>query len=583
MFFNLFILIVWLLALVSPVGDYRKYIQSLSDPRIIAPDKHPHMILVSESVLSVFPPAPAPLPRYSPLVVPVYIHGKGRAATPVRFNRSKRVQSIYKWVDVLFDYFTEFVGRPRPTKTSHHPTRTVVPVHPAPPAPSSKILSSSPASPTGSTFDLAGLWNTYTPIIAWIASTFLVIVATFIRFLARPRVVTDQGDSVTPDHNITRAGDLASTLEISSRPTAPLANYDSIIDLYSPPDYSSVTHERISFDSDKANFRNPVPEDIPLPASTETELFELTNSSSSAPARDASALSAWIDTKTGVEGTTDTYGASVGGKTLEPAVSNSSIGSIIRMYADLSPGISPSPSLSSVAPSRSTEASDRFPSGSYPANQAVARGVYQAPSRHGAMERRGNLYGRVYDGWTGNPDAEISSGSGTLPTGLGLAPTSPIPTPTDPTTQDLLSASPSVADLSVTISQGSLYEQLGGFIHAQDHDIDSTRFGTEASSMDTGSPQVQVGPILSVANLDSTNIPLPPSPCAERGALLPHEVKVDLTWYATGLDPVDIPLPPSLPTELGQYPASMRSIRPLAIGAKRKLGRVLDAETRGNV
>ncbi|KAG8695913.1 hypothetical protein FRC11_001113, partial [Ceratobasidium sp. 423] len=314
MVFNLFLVIFWLLALVSPVGDYHKYIKSLSDPRITAPDKPAHVVLASELVLSVLPAAPAPLPRYSPLVVPVWTPVAAKEPRPTQFTRSKRIFAVYKWVDVFLTHITNLIGRPRPTRTSHPPTKVFVPTNPSPPTPGGHVLdATSTSATTNSDFDLAALWDAYKLVIGWIFVTLLVIAFTLFRFIARaganltgPIGVSDDSTD-TPDNSTT-------TPQSKSDPEPSLSSYGSIIELY-------FTHDDAAAHPDLDDHCKASPEDVPLPTVTEDELIELTDSCSSAPNDVAHALFTWIDTKTGVEGPTDTNGTSGGGKTLEPAVS----------------------------------------------------------------------------------------------------------------------------------------------------------------------------------------------------------------------------------------------------------------------
>ncbi|KAH7318898.1 hypothetical protein B0J17DRAFT_686140 [Rhizoctonia solani] len=62
MLFNLFLLVLWLLSLVSPVGDYWRYPKMLSDERLNAPDDPAHSMVFSNLVYSAFVLVPVPDP-----------------------------------------------------------------------------------------------------------------------------------------------------------------------------------------------------------------------------------------------------------------------------------------------------------------------------------------------------------------------------------------------------------------------------------------------------------------------------------------------------------------------------------------
>ncbi|CAE6529486.1 unnamed protein product [Rhizoctonia solani] len=519
MIFNLFLVIFWLLALVSPVGDYHKYIKSLSDPRISAPDNPAHVAVVSELVLSVSPAAPAPLPRYSPLVVPVLIPVEAKVSKPHRFTLGKRMFAVFKWVDTFLARITHRAGRPRPTKTFHHPTKVFVPVYPAPPAPGSHILDGSPAysvPATATAFDPARLWDAYKLIISWIFVTFLLVVLTFARFVARARPSSTDPIGVSSDNTTPDDFTFPRTESLD----------------FLPVTHDDTTHSELDDHGKRA------PQAVPWPATTEDESIELTDSRSSAPNDAAHALLAWIDTKTGVEGSTDTDGASGGGKTLEPAVSTGSIDSILRLYAGERSFITPSPSDSSVPGATGTLPLDpeHFPPGGQVHTPRHKRWLEGLITHIAGMERRRNFHGRVYDNWTDNPDSQGSTGNATLLRGAPRPDRSPTPLFSTRPAVTLTSTSPGsfAADLSISVSQCSLYEQLADWVDPPTHHTSDSR--------DRPFDRVQGDPHFG-ANLCPLDVPLPPSPDMDRGALITQGV--DHCIYITDPDPAYIPLPPS--------------------------------------
>ncbi|KAJ1301848.1 hypothetical protein OPQ81_009075 [Rhizoctonia solani] len=446
MIFSLFLIILWFLTLVSPVGDYRRYIQSLSDPRATVPDN------------------------------PV----GAKESKPAGFGRGKRILAIYKWVDALFNYFTDLVGRPRPTRTIHFPTKVFVPVYPAPPIPARQVRHYRPTYPASTAFDLAGLWTTHKLAVGWVAVTFSILVLTFVQFLSHSHSkvngvveTTDYSDQIPP------ANDPEVIPSFPSLHTSLLESFDSIVDLYCSLEFPPAA----------------ALEDVPLLATTENELFELANSPGSAHADAARTRFTWIDTKTGVEGNTETYGASAGGKTLEPAASNSSIG-IIGLYTrESSVAITSSSSRMSISrSSRSLAPADRFsPSGQMftPRRKLFLERLI---IRLRNMERVGNSYGRVYDDWTDNPELETRIEAPRIePTGAGvsnsvhsdghldtpiegateLGSSFLIPTETsnsqycNTSAQNLSTDSGSVLYLSSIASQDSLDAQLGSLLELQ--------------------------------------------------------------------------------------------------------------------
>ncbi|KDN34534.1 hypothetical protein RSAG8_12380, partial [Rhizoctonia solani AG-8 WAC10335] len=102
--------------------------------------------------------------------------------------------------------------------------------------------------------------------------------------------------------------------------------FDWIVDFYHSLECPLATCEDIAPNLDSANGGNLAPEDLSLPTATEDELIETTILPGSVPA----------------DGTTDTNSTSVGDTTLKPAVSISSIHSIVGLYGDVSLGMTPS-------------------------------------------------------------------------------------------------------------------------------------------------------------------------------------------------------------------------------------------------
>ncbi|CAE6512670.1 unnamed protein product [Rhizoctonia solani] len=517
MIFNLFVLIFWLLALISRVGDYSQYIQLLSDASITAPDIPTHTHMVSESVLFALAPAPAPGTRYSPLVVPLYL-GRVKVPKPSKFILEKRIFAIYKWIA----HVTDLVARTRPTKTSRSPTRIVAPIYPAPPTAGHYVLDDAPAQTSASpVMDLAGIWDAYGLIFGWIFSAVLAMVFTFIRFLSRDNVPAYLADPSADD--IHSSDDASIVSDIDSLAAVSLDSFSSIIDIYCALGFPPVTPDDIPFDSNLTN--HAAPADISLTATTDNKLFEITTSSGSVCTDAVSALPAWIDTKTGVEGKTDMNGTSVEGKTLEPAVSNSSIGSIVRLYAGESPAITPSSSHSSLAPS-SEELLSRYPPTGQVHTPRSERWLEGFIAHLQGMERQGNNDGRVYDGWTTNPDLEPQ-----------------VDTPdTQGTPSPNMSSQPSFgSELSVTASQGSLYELLGCLVSAvAEH---------TGGHLTRGQVGVEVKGIANVRlpHLHPADMPLPPSPYVGPQAAIVQEEdenKKGLSIRTAGINPLDVP--PSL-------------------------------------
>ncbi|KAJ1301847.1 hypothetical protein OPQ81_009074 [Rhizoctonia solani] len=578
MIFNFLLIIFWFLALVLPVGDYHKYIESFSDARTTVPDKYAHLVLVSEKSLSFLPPPPAPVPRFSPLVVPVYSPVEAKDSTHTRFSRSKRILTIYRWVDEFFTHITNLLGRPRPTKTYDSPTRVIAPLYPAPPTPGSHVLNDIVVvSPTCSATDPARLWATYKLVLGWVSVTCFSLVIALGQFLSRGYSTAKPVDS---------AGSR------DANPATPhLASYGSIVDIY----YSLNSPEFITVPSDLTHPRVS-PESVSSLVAMDGELLELADCRSSAPANPSSALPTWIDTKTGVEGITDSNGTLAGGKILEPAMSKNSTSSIIHLYTGGSLVITPSASLSSIPSTHSIDVlsalGDDFPLAGQvhtPRSKLWLEGLI----RHVAdMQSRGNFYGRVYDNWSDNPDLRAGEGSSagpltaqegdlidstgytTLPQDspvVGLTSPPPMSTSTNPVSE---ADSPTpIGDLSITVSQGSLYDRLGGFVNhqAQQREGDVVEIGTR--SVDDDIHEVE-GDSSSLMDSEAADVPLRSSPCVQDAPITSLDEPEIENSSAISINPISVPPPPNPCIKPGSLPL----IRPLVIRSKRKRDEVPVAE-----
>ncbi|CAE6423392.1 unnamed protein product [Rhizoctonia solani] len=161
------------------------------------------------------------------------------------------------------------------------------------------------------------------------------------------------------------------------------------------------------------------------------------------------------------------------------------------------------------------------------------------------MEYRRNFYGRVYDDWTDIPNLQ---GSSELATPLRDAPeldpssTPPVPTSTagnpTPTSPVSYSTGDFTADLSISVSQGSLYAQLGDWVDPQTHHTSDDPDVIEAGPFDRAQ-----GDPYSEANPDPVHFPLPPSPDIDHRASITQDV--DLSFFTVDTDPVLIPPPPN--------------------------------------
>ncbi|KAF8749544.1 hypothetical protein RHS01_10031 [Rhizoctonia solani] len=214
----------------------------------------------------VWPPAPVSI-RYTPLAVRVHYAPIDLREPRSSLPGSSKKSTGFPGLGELINRLINLISRNRPTKTSNlsaaPPTKIVTIAYPANPAPAS------------SSYMLATSW-----IVLTLASSIFV----FMRY--------------------TRSAALSS----SFIPTSELN--------VAPPC-------RVPWDhlTSRSYTSSPTPENIPLPAVTKDELIALdTTLHGSAPVDAALALSTGIDAKNRVEGTTDMNGASIGGKTLEPAL-----------------------------------------------------------------------------------------------------------------------------------------------------------------------------------------------------------------------------------------------------------------------
>ncbi|KAH7318899.1 hypothetical protein B0J17DRAFT_773177 [Rhizoctonia solani] len=216
--------------------------------------------------------------------------------------------------------------------------------------------------------------------------------------------------------------------------------------------------------------------------------------------------------------------ASVGGKTLEPAVSLfSSIGSMVGIHAGNRSFITPSSSYSSTGPS--------------------ASGLETFITRVQGMQRQGDYHGRVYDGWVGNPDLErpadesdatISIGSDILPLPRHSA-TLPAPIDSDQDLTHRLSSGYSsfATGLSVTSSQG--YRSLGSMVDHPAQAFDSYGVRSPAGA----------GGCTSSGYIHPTHSPLPLRP--NRSTRKNLGVEANAGMLVCDINATDVPLPGSPP------------------------------------
>ncbi|EUC55349.1 transmembrane protein, putative, partial [Rhizoctonia solani AG-3 Rhs1AP] len=503
--FKFLLVLFWILALMFHIGVDHQHMLSLPDT-ITAPDAVPHSVVVLESVLSVLPSAPTPMPRYS-LVIPIYHASPVRQRKSSHFSLGERISTIYKWVNAFHARITDIPDRPHPSRTSHALTRVFVPARPAPPVPSHHILADMPVySLPGSPIDLAGLWNMYKLVIDWIVITCLFTVLTLPRFLSRDQAATD-----------------LATSDLTSLPEPSLPAFEYILDIYCALGF-------------------PDTEDSTLPIATD-ESFKLTTSTSSALIYAASALPAWIDTKTGVEGSTEMNSTSVGGKTLESAVPNDSIGSAIEHYVGESSWITPSSSRSLIAPipdllTRSP-ATDQVYS---PRRKLWLEGMVTHLLK---MQKEGNYLERLYEKWVeglmldepvpgtpGSSDSIAFTENAALPPPtLDISRHGAIPlTPTlasfesdlNLAAEHILSAPSAVAGMSTTVSQDSLYNQPASWLNTSylgdDEGSEEGQAGTEAGGDDS---------YLSPSD-HPTNDSLPPSRCTESVSTIAKGIALEI-------------------------------------------------------
>ncbi|CAE6452494.1 unnamed protein product [Rhizoctonia solani] len=492
--FNFFLVIFCVLISMFSMGDHHKRILSLPDTGTTMPDKVMDSVVVLESLLLVLTPAPAPMPRYSPLIVPIYHARSYKRPQPTRFNLSRRIPAIYKWVDAVYARVTNRTGRPQPTRASHIPTKIFVPAHPAPPATVRYILADAPVqSPISSAIDLVELWDTYKLILGWISITCSVAILVFARFLSRDRNSAHPSASGEPLVDATHTSDRL-TPNMTSLQDASFPAFESIIDIYCSLGFPPVFPDLDTLSdsgSDLVNHGTSTPKDRPA-------VLEYTASSSSAL------------------------------KTLEPAVSNNSIGSKIGLYAGgNSPLITPSPSHSSGARS-SEELLARYPPAGQVHTPRTARWLEGFITHLQGMERRGNYHGRV-----STPPSRDNSGC-----------------PLDYATTSLnMPSRPSFAsELSCTTSQGSLYEVLESLVNASGEQVRVEVEVEEGGEMYPPHPY-------------PADILLLPSPHAQRKAAIAQgEVKVEVSLRVVGINSRNDPLPSNFSPQMSSRPSSVSEL-----------------------
>ncbi|KEP51256.1 putative transmembrane protein [Rhizoctonia solani 123E] len=513
--FNFFLVLFCVLVLMFSLGEHHKRIMSLPAPTTM-PDKVMDSVVVLESLLLVLTSAPAPMPRYSPLIVPIYHARSYKSPLPTQSNPSRRIPAIYKWVAAFYARFTNHTDRPQPTKVSHIPTKVIVPVQPAPPAAAHYILCDAPVqSPTSSEIDLVGLWNTYKLILGWIVLTCSVAIRVFARFLSRDR---DCAHPAAPD-------------------ASPLA-FESIIDMYYslgfPPVASSDLETFSGLDSDLANYGNSTPKD-------RSTVFEFTASSSPTPIDAASILPLMPR----VDGMTCMDSASVGDKTLEPAVN--SIGSKTGLcVAGNSPAITPSSSLSSVA-SSSEDLLARYPPVGQVHTPRTKRWLEKFINQLQGMERQGNYHGRVYDGWSSNPEREPQVEASEPRSTSSCRADSGYPSEYATASLQMPSRPSFASELSCTTSQGSLYEVLEDLVNTGLEQVkvegEVERGVEEDDEMFSSQPSL-------------AEILLLPRPRAQpKAAIAQGEVKVEVSLRVVGINSRNDPLPSSPSPRMSSRPS----------------------------
>ncbi|EUC58498.1 hypothetical protein RSOL_260530, partial [Rhizoctonia solani AG-3 Rhs1AP] len=429
--FNFFLGIFCLLVLMMSIGDHRRDFLSLPNAGTTMPDKVVDSVVVLESALMVLAPAPTLLPRSSPLVVPVHYTRKVGEPKPSRLSLSKRIFTIYRWIDVLYARIRPSANPARPTKTLHMPTKVIVPVHPAQPTPSRHIPDDVPAySPPSSAIDLAGLWDTYKLVIGWVIMTCFVVVRVFVRFLSR-------------EQHIDR---LAAS-------EASLPTFMSIIDIYCSLGFPPVTVPDAPCDSNLDNRDLLTPNESSSLALAGGEILE--------PAASIHSNGSVIEHSV-IEHYAD-----------EPSTPSSSHSSIVH---------SPAEWLARFPPTGQVHS---------PRSKLWLQGLI---TRLQNMQREGNFYGRLYDESVDNAELEeFAPATSTMnshsacpehtPSSLSVdmserSATLPLPAPTSfdsdlsLTAGHASSAHSVMAGMSTTVSQDLLYNQLVSWISPTSHPDD---------------------------------------------------------------------------------------------------------------
>ncbi|CAE6458972.1 unnamed protein product [Rhizoctonia solani] len=324
MILHFFLPLIWLLAFVVPVGDF-KYIESLSEAsRTVSDGLVPPMFSASATLL--WPPAPMPISRRSPPMQPVYSRPtKSEEPRNFQYNHNQGSMVMCNFVDELIHLVIKLVGLSRLTKTSTvptpDPTKTFVAEFPAAPTSASRVLryTHTHASPASSFYPVV-LLATYKLAFGWFAFTFITATFAFVQFAIR---------AYTPAPNILNIHASASPIFKNLSPPFNIT-LGSIPELNRESPCSNSCEDLVS----PSRAPNLVPENILLPTITDNELVALDTPTllpGSALVDAASALFAGIDAKNRVEGTTDMNGASTGGKKLEPAVLISCISDVSRL------------------------------------------------------------------------------------------------------------------------------------------------------------------------------------------------------------------------------------------------------------
>ncbi|CUA75339.1 hypothetical protein RSOLAG22IIIB_05841 [Rhizoctonia solani] len=485
-----FLVLSFLLLMMLPIGNHQSFIPSLSEATVPDTDVHRTFASVSLSVAPAPAPAPTPtpvftpLPRFSPMVVPAHLTGAVKKPTQSRLDLSKWITSVYKRISRLIAHTKPPASqsRPRPTRTTHLPTKVFVPIATAPPTPAHHNLDDAPAyDPLSSSIKLAVLW----------------IVYAFACLFSR-------------DYS-------SAHMESVSVLEAPQPVFESIIEMYCALGFPPVAGSETPYDADDST-----PQD---------DRLSNTNESVGPTAIPSSEL---VDA--GVESTFDTNSASAE-RTLQMVTSSNSIGTGIGHRADDS-WIASSSGTSPIAGLPEGFLAQFPPSGQVhsPQHQAWLQDLI---TRLQEMQRQGNHYGRVYDG---HPELEETIPATPTSTGyIASAEHTPSPPPhstprrgaflvtdiPDSTSfgsglgsiaEHTPSKSPVAAGLSTTVSQDLLYDQLASLVDsASELGDDSDGEGEE--NMDV----IRVGdkPELPTSLADNpADIPLPPSPYVESSSTI---------------------------------------------------------------